>query len=617
MQESYYNSWLSYYKRPFGAQPLHSQVTFTIALPQNCQATLVVQGPDAEYGQERYPMKKLKEQHYTCEYHIKGQPGLYFYYFEISQENQGIRRIQYYGAGTSGGGVGQLYLNEHEVQPYQLTCYEKDDPAPAWYLEGVVYQIFPDRFFNGNEHKTITNPKENIFIYGRPTDEPLYVKNQHGDIIRWDFYGGNLQGIRQKIPYLKKLGVTVVYVNPIFQAASNHRYDTADYFAIDEMLGSEKDFVQLIEALHENGMYLILDGVFSHVGRNSRYFNYDGRFGATAGAYQTPASPYYEWFTFMDYPDNYKSWWGIQDLPEVNKDQRSFQEFIYGDYESVLSKWNRLKVDGWRLDVADELPDTFIAGIRHNLDSYQDRVLLGEVWEDASNKIAYGKRRQYILEPLLHGVMNYPFRKIILDFLTQQKNAQNTSLSLMTMKENYPPKVLLNNLNNIGTHDTRRIFTELKEEAALVNLACGLMFMLPGVPCIYYGDEAGVTGETDPNNRKFFPWEHINPDLYHSYQKWIKVRKEIQVLQRGEFVPFYSQELLGICRYDSSGYALYLLNPALKKQKVEVAELNFAGESPLPYEKLVSLLAGLELKPRDGYLVTESWGADGEIIEFS
>ncbi|WP_335755323.1 alpha-amylase family glycosyl hydrolase [Tetragenococcus halophilus] len=240
--------------------------------------------------------------------------------------------------------------------------------------------------------RSLTPPKKNSYIYATEEDDPLYVKDADGEILRWDFFGGNFKGILQKIPYLKELGVNGIYLNPIFEASSNHRYDTADYFAIDPVLGTQEDFETLVNTLHENDMRLILDGVFSHVGQNSRYFNVYGNYGKDKGAYNDRYSPYYSWFTFYDYPDDYASWWGIKDLPEVNKEDPGFQAFIYGNTNSVLSKWNQLGVDGWRLDVADELSDEFIKGIRKNLENFPEKVLLGEVWEDASNKISYHHR---------------------------------------------------------------------------------------------------------------------------------------------------------------------------------------------------------------------------------
>ncbi len=196
----------------------------------------------------------------------------------------------------------------------------------------MVYQIFPDRFNNGNPHGEIQGRKKDSFIYATKEDSPYYIKDGHGDIARWDFFGGNFEGIRQKIPYLKDLGVTAIYLNSIFQASSNHRYDTQDFMKIDPMLGTEEDFKNLIKDLHKNRIALILDGVFNHVGADSKYF---------LSAVTDKTGPYYSWFNFINYPTKYQSWWGVTTLPEVNKNNADYQNFICGP-DGVLAKWTRM-----------------------------------------------------------------------------------------------------------------------------------------------------------------------------------------------------------------------------------------------------------------------------------
>lgn len=601
MQDIYYNSWLSYYKSPFGAVTLQTPFALTIRAPKKASVSLIISTDDQAFGKQSYPMPEIEPGTYRFFPKLKHGIGLYFYYFEVTERTDTGYQTYYYGARYGRGGEGRLYASEQEVSKYQLTCFKEADPTPKWYTSGTGYQIFPDRFNNGNPGNTINSPKLDTFIYGRHSDDPMYLKDDAGDIIRWDFYGGNLAGIRQKIPYLKELGVTFLYLNPIFEAQSNHRYDTANYLAIDGMLGTQDDFESLVEELHANNMELILDGVFSHVGQNSLYFNRNGQYGENVGAYRNPQSPYTEWFTFNTYPDDYKSWWGIKDLPEVKKEQTSFQEYIYGDLDSVLAKWNRLGVDGWRLDVADELPDSFIAGIRHNLDSYPEKVLIGEVWEDASNKISYNTRRQYILGDGLQGVMNYPFRHYIIELLTHQKKPEKVATDFLVIKENYPPDVLLGNLNNLGTHDTERIFTMLNENVGLTQIAVGLMYMLPGVPCAYYGDEKGLTGGKDPENRKFFPWERPNAELFTTYQKWMKRRTESDVLQNGLFYPFYTEDLFGICRYLEADFVFYVVNLSETAQTVSLDHLIFPGECPVSYEELTPYLANITIEAGQSY----------------
>lgn len=555
-----FNPWKKNYKQPFGAAQVNSLVRLSIeVIAQEIAAVTLVIHKDFEET-TFIPMEKHEGDFYSYEYFLNQGPGLYYYHFEVELHIDGQRQKVLFGANQEGG-EGQIQQLQSDVWDFQLTCYAQDDAAPQWYQEGIFYQIFPDRFYNANPSGLLNQRKKNSFVYGTLEDEPLYIKNEKGEILRWDFFGGNLKGIQAKIPYLKELGVTGLYLNPIFEAASNHRYDTADFLAIDPMLGTEADFIALVEALHRNDMRIILDGVFSHVGQNSRYFNVDGRYGDDQGAYRNIRSPYYSWFQFINYPETYRSWWGIADLPTIDKTNRSFQTFIYGGEDSVISKWTRLGVDGWRLDVADELPEEFIRGIRENLNQFSDKVLIGEVWEDASNKISYKERRNYILGNQLHGVMNYPLREGVIALLTSQASPEKIARSFTRLYENYPKDIFLNNFNNIGTHDTERIFSVLDEQIKKMDLAIGLLFLFPGVPCIYYGDEVGLTGGKDPENRKFYPWNREDRTIYDLYKKWITIRQTTPTVIDGELAFFYTDQLFGLLRCQQDQYVALVLNP--------------------------------------------------------
>lgn len=574
----YYNSWETDCKEPFGAIKVGQTMKVNFKTDkEKVEVKFIIR---RDFGKRyEFPMQEVKEGEFKVVVPFDVGKGLYFYYFEILEPSDWGKIKQFYGC-SGMGGEGVLYSNENDVKPYQLTVFSKEDLAPDWYRDAVFYQIFPDRFYNGNDDGKISNPKPNSFIYGSNSDTPFYVKYENGDIARWDFFGGNLRGISKKIPYLKGLGVTAIYLNPIFSGTSNHRYDTNDYLVIDSMLGDEAEFKVLLDKLHQEGMHLILDGVFSHVGKNSRYFNINGDFGDNEGAAKNPNSPYFDWFKFNDYPYDYKSWWGIKDLPEIDKDNESFRQFIYGEKDSVLAKWNDLGVDGWRLDVADELPDDFIQGIRENLDTYSEKMLIGEIWEDASNKISYGARRNYILGGSLQGCMNYPFRDIIIHFVNNQRSSHDVAYQLMNLRENYPKAIFYNNLNNLGTHDTERILTMVGDENN--SLAISMMFVLPGVPCIYYGDEAGLDGGKDPENRKYFPWGDISQEFYNLYQTWSKRRQEEVTLRHGEFSVFFTDKVLGILRYTSDEIFIYVVNSSKE-------QVNF-GEEKITYLQKLSFL---------------------------
>ncbi|MGM0239412.1 glycoside hydrolase family 13 protein [Enterococcus sp. AZ103] len=576
MVNIYYNAWQEKYKQPFGAIPIKQTVHFNINVSDFAKAKvyLVIREEDSAKGAETFMMNQLEEDLFHFCYRLGEQAGLYFYYFKIDLINENNQVSTYYCSYGEDGGAGKIYDSKNQMPEYQLTCYETAEIAPDWYQQAVFYQIFPDRFNNGNENGQVNAPKKNSFIYGTKEDTPMYIRNEKNEILRWDFYGGNLKGIQAKIPYLLELGINALYLNPIFEATSNHRYDTNDYFKIDPMLGTEKDFVELLDALHQVGIHIILDGVFSHVGRNSRYFNQAGIYGEEVGASRNQQSPYYSWFQFTKYPDEYRSWWGVADLPEVNKENPSFQSFIYGP-KGVIDKWTALGVDGWRLDVADELTDDFIGGIRQRLNTFKNKILIGEVWEDASNKIAYEKRRKYLFGNHLQSVMNYPLRQQILDILTMQKKMSQITKEMVEIQANYPKDFYYNQLNNLGTHDTERIFTMLNQSEDDLDVAWGLLFVMPGIPCVYYGDEAGVTGGTDPDNRKYFPWNHVNPTIYQDCHKWIKRRKTHSSLMNGEFYPFYTEteDVFGVLRFNQEEYSAYIVNRGENDKVLRLTDL--------------------------------------------
>jgi glycosidase len=388
----------------------------------------------------------------------------------------------------------------------------------------VYYQIFPDRFAKAGH----VDLGEKLLPYTlRPFDS-----FQPSAPDASDFAGGNLQGIREKLPYIQSLGVSVIYLNPIFMAASNHRYDTADYRRIDPMLGTEADFEALCRDAHDLGLRVVLDGVFSHTGKNSVYFDSEGHFGGGAvskGAH----SKYYEWYDFQEFPGKYTSWWGIESLPCVNELCPSYQEYMLGD-DGVVAKWLRLGADGFRLDVADELPDEFILALRRRVKAVKPQaVVIGEVWEDASNKVSYGVRRAYFTGGELDGVINYPMRKAILAFAQGADDGSALAETVMTLAENYPAPALDCTMSVLGTHDTERIGTVLPERAQR-RCAAFLQFALPGSPVIYYGDEAGLTGGADPMCRLPFPWGREDSSLQALYRQLSRLKNENPALRRGD-----------------------------------------------------------------------------------
>jgi pullulanase len=412
-----------------------------------------------------------------------------------------------------------------------------------------MYQIFIDSFNRENTVSQLLNVKKNGFIYSDWYDEPMYIKDKEGNIIRWAFYGGNLDGVIRKLPYLKELGVTCIYLNPIFEAASVHKYDTANYLKIDPMLGDDEKFKELCEKAMKANIRVVLDGVFSHTGEDSMYFNKYGNY-PNLGAYESKASPYFSWYKFKNFPNDYECWWGVKALPNVNELQTSYLDYIINSKDSVLNKWVNLGASGWRLDVADELPDEFIECFKCKLkETNEEAVLIGEVWEDASNKISYNCRRKYLLGKELDSVMNYPFRSLVIDFFRGYIDSYYFNRKIMSLYENYPKEVFYANMNLLGTHDTERLLTLYLNHSHcesiavnLVKLSALLQFTFPGVPCIYYGDEAGLVGGKDPNNRKTYPWNRENFELLSWYKKITKLRSDYKVFKNGYFKMHYINE---------------------------------------------------------------------------
>lgn len=506
---------------------------------------------------------------YECEINLT--EGLYWYSFRYTSD---------YGEFFVTKTETSLGIVSREGASWQQTVYSKDYKTPDWLAGGIIYQIFPDRFYNSGSKKE--NIPEDRYMCEDWEKQPEF--RQPNDICRLgnDYYGGDLKGIEEKLDYLQGLGVNCIYLNPIFESHSNHRYNTADYSKIDPVLGSEKDLESLINKAKEKGISIILDGVFSHTGDDSIYFNKKGRYGSV-GAYQSKQSPYYKWFNFQNHPEKYSSWWGIETLPETDENDLSFANFITGE-KGIARYWLKKGIKGWRLDVADELPDEFLDKMRLAVKSEgEDNYLLGEVWEDASNKISYGSRRRFVRGRQLDSVMNYPFANAIVDFL-KGSDANNLLNTVLDICENYPPCAVKLLMNHIGTHDTARILTRLgtnetfnsdresqsrfelnqdeyNRAVKLLKLAAVLQYTLPGVPSIYYGDEAGVTGFGDPFCRKTYPWGKENTELVEFYKQLGKVRRGSAAFKEGEFIPVTAENgLLSFMRVSGNAKVFVAVN---------------------------------------------------------
>ncbi len=546
-----YNSRDKKYKSIISALATDEKCKFTIVVPRDIQCSRAVlairKEGDGEYTvyYDMFWAGMCGDGAEYWEVHFSATtPGLYFYHFELDTP-WGKSLIKNRGDGTG-------EINASDID-FQQTVYDKNFKTPEFLKGGIIYQIFPDRFYKSGE------PKKNVFkdrVMRKWGEEPYWSEEQMNGVWNNDYFGGDLRGIEEKLPYLAELSVSCIYINPIFEAHSNHRYDTADYEKIDPLLGTEDDLKSLCKKAAEYGIAVILDGVFSHTGCDSKYFNMYGRY-PNEGAYNSKDSEYYSWYKFIEWPNDYNAWWGIKLLPEIIEEDEGYRQYICGE-NGILRRWLRCGVSGWRLDVADELPDVFLDDVRRAVKAENENALiLGEVWEDATNKFSYGQRRKYLLGEELDSVMNYPFADAILNYVRFGGSAAFVN-SVMGIVENYPPQVLNILMNHIGTHDTERAITRLAGPdsegmdrawqhlhnrlseydyllgTSMMKMASLLQFTLPGVPSIYYGDEIGMQGMKDPFNRACMTWDNVNDELLRWYRRLGQIRRGCRALSEGE-----------------------------------------------------------------------------------
>ncbi len=531
----------------FGAFPTGVSITFRVTLPRKYAALrseLILFSDFGEKGRFTLEWKAVENACDIYEGSVSvSENGLYFYriVFGIKWGELSVPNYR------DGGDV------------FQLSFYDPDNRPADWLKGGIMYQIFPDRFCNG---KNISVKKGSVLNDDWYNGIPQYAAKPGDPVANNMFFGGDLYGISEKMEYIASLGVTVLYLNPIFDASSNHKYDIGDYMKIDSMFGGEEGFEKLLSEAEKYGIRVILDGVFNHTGDDSKYFNRYGNYN-TLGAYQSEESKYKNWYNFRNYPDDYESWWGIKILPSTNKYNPEFREFINGE-NGVVRHYLRKGISGWRLDVADELHDEFLKELHEAARSEKsDALIIGEVWEDASNKVAYDKRRKYFTECELDSVMNYPFRDAVISYMLHG-DADNIAAVTSRIYEHYPKYVSDSLMNIIGTHDTERILTvlggkpcgnrtnkelstakmsadERKNGIKLLKLAYLLISTLPGFPCIYYGDEIGMEGYRDPFNRLPYPWGKEDIDLLSWYRKIGEIRRSRPEFKEGLYQVIYAQ----------------------------------------------------------------------------
>ncbi|MGN1481414.1 glycoside hydrolase family 13 protein [Porcipelethomonas sp.] len=553
-----FDSWNLNYKKPFGAIKKGEACEFRIRLPKSTVLdfppvpVLVVfrTGFKETFLSMNLECEEGEQNVYQATY-VPKHSGVHYYYFSYKQNGTRnyIKKVACH----------ESCINNGEL--FQLTVYDDKYETPDFLKGGIMYQIFPDRFYKSTKiHENV--PKDRI-IRENWEDTPYYKPDENGHVWNNDYFGGDLEGIKEKLPYLKGLGVTCIYLNPIFESHENHRYNTANYRKVDPLLGTNEDFRTLCDEAKKYGISIILDGVFSHTGADSIYFNKFNRYNSV-GAYNSKDSEFFPWYTFYEYPDKYEAWWGIDTLPNVQENNKEYTEYICGN-GGVLDYWISLGAAGYRLDVADELPDEFLDNLNKCVKKHgKEKIIIGEVWEDASNKESYGVKRRYLLGDQLDSVMNYPFRSAIMNYVMGGSSFEFKN-SIMTILENYPKPSVDVLMNSISTHDIERAINVLGGESCegkdkdwmcnrwLTNeeyelgrnrmkCAMALQYFLPGVPCIYYGDEAGVQGYKDPFNRRCYPWGKEDKELIEYTKLLAEVRNSSKVFVDGTLKFLYMDD---------------------------------------------------------------------------
>jgi len=581
------------YRQPFGARPCASYVDIffdTYKDASNVTFCYTYGLYNFTYHEEpMYSVSGLGRYHVNLM--LPSEPSILFYWFRFSCPGnledlpEGLKTESqvttlYYGAGMdTKDGEGTLYTEPPKVGvdedkypfAFQITVYNRDFKTPEFLKGAMIYQIFPDRFARDTAfdyQKMINTDDRSERIYHEDWYEDVDTKGKpETGYLACDFYGGSLKGIEEKLDYLKELGINVLYMNPIFEARSSHRYDTADYLNVDPILGGTAAFMSLQNACKEKGIRIVLDGVFSHTGADSRYFNKFDRYEGV-GAYKAfnegEESRYRSWYNFFRNADGsvgYESWWGFPDLPNINEDDLAYRNFIFGK-DGVVDTWLSRGASGFRLDVSDELPDSFIRQMRQTVKDKTggEGAVIGEVWEDASNKCSYGNYRDFMLGNTHDSVMGYTFRHILLDFLAGYIDADIANTRFEGFRERYPLEAYYSMMNLVSSHDVPRIMTMLSRPedtddrdiqrgfkvdsmyydsvSALSKMAFAFQTCYIGASCIYYGDEILMEGYKDPFNRRTYPWNRIDQKQQEAlafFKRIARIRTENQCLKTGYY----------------------------------------------------------------------------------
>lgn len=569
-----------------GAFPENSKVTLCLDIPRKLGASGVVLRINRD-GEEPadLPFSYVSLCGGTDRYEREITEGIGLYFYEI------LLIRGYETLFLSSVNNLDIEITEHSENKFHMLFYKKDFDTPHWVKGGTMYHIFVDRFNRG---------KGNVKLHGFINEDwengiPQFAEKPGDPLSNDIFFGGNLWGVIEKLDYLDSLGVNIIYLSPIFESVSNHRYDTGDYEKVDSLLGGDAAFDALIEQAHKRGMKVILDGVFNHTGDDSKYFNKRGSYD-TVGAYESEDSPYSKWFNFTEFPDSYEAWWGIEIMPRLQHENSDCRRYFTAK-NGIGEYWLKRGADGWRLDVADELNDSFLTEFNSAAKAVNGAFIIGEVWENGVTKTAYGKRREYFWGSQLDSVMNYPLKNAILALLTDG----DTELFYNTVTElysSYPKPVLDSLMNIISTHDTERMLTLLGDSTAgegktnlelstlhlsekkrveakkLMKLASLIQYTMFGIPSLYYGDEAGLEGYHDPFCRLPYPWGREDKELISHYKMLGELRRKHSCLATGDFEFIKADKsIVAYRRKDGKDYLEVYINAGDAKASVNGVEI--------------------------------------------
>jgi glycosidase len=463
------------------------------------------------------------------------------------------------------------------------TSVQTRSAAPAWIKDAVFYQIFPERFANGDS-----------------TNDPPGTKEWGGKPTPGNYFGGDLSGILQHLDYLSSLGINALYLNPIFASNSNHKYQTADYRIIDPHFGDEETFRELVDSCHARGIRIILDGVFNHTGVD---------FFAFADAKKNGArSRYKDWYTFHGFPvgpvsaPNYECWWGHGSLPKLNTKNPEVRQYLF----DVTRQWMETGIDGWRLDVPNEIPHEFWKEWRPLVKSINpEAYIVGEIWEEAG---------PWLQGDEFDGVMNYRYQKACGAFFAGESiEVLQFDSRLAQLRREYSDDVNASLLNLLDSHDTERFLTMCKGDVPSWKL--GLLFHMtyPGVPMLYYGDEVGMTGGKDPACRGTMVWDPArqNRDMLEYTRRIVRLRRSLPVLRHGGFTTLLTdadRSLYAYMRRANSSSAIVVLNCGNAKQVVSIPAPPGEWRQVWPVEAKVEKSAheaiSLPVPPRAGMVIT-------------